>query len=302
MRGFRRWRRIIWLRKCARAARGAAPPWCSIRSAARSWRWRTSRPTDASIGERLHDTAVQDTFEPGSTMKGLLASIALQDGTVTTSQRIYCENGAYTLAGRVIHDDSPHGWLDLGGIVEVSSNIGAAKIALKLGRERFYDGLRAFGLGGRTGIDLPGETAGILRRPASWREIDLANHGFGQGVASYADPARGRLRGDRQRRISGASVRGQGGLRRGGPAAADAYARDPASRHFAQRRAYHEPAVAGRGQRPRRHRAARARERFHGGGEDRHRADGESYDRRLTTRAGWSPRSSGFCPPTIRVW
>ena len=136
----------------------------------------------ASIGERLHDTAVQDAFEPGSTMKGLLASIALQDGAITTSQRIYCENGAYTVAHRVIHDDSPHGWLDLGGIVEVSSNIGASKIALKLGPERFYNGLRAFGLGGRTGIDLPGEAAGILRKPASWREIDLANHGFGQGV------------------------------------------------------------------------------------------------------------------------
>jgi cell division protein FtsI (penicillin-binding protein 3) len=136
----------------------------------------------ASLGERLHDTAVQDAFEPGSTMKGLLASIALQDGAITPNQRIYCENGAYTVARRVIHDDSPHGWLDLGGIIEVSSNIGASKIALKLGPDRFYNGLRAFGLGGRTGIDLPGEAGGILRKPASWREIDLANHGFGQGV------------------------------------------------------------------------------------------------------------------------
>ncbi|MGH7915621.1 MAG: penicillin-binding protein [Candidatus Binataceae bacterium] len=136
----------------------------------------------ASIGERLHDTAVQDVFEPGSTMKGLLASIALQDGAITTSQAIYCENGAYTVGRRVIHDDSPHGWLDLGGIIEVSSNIGASKIALKLGSDRFYNGLRAFGLGGRTGIDLPGEAAGILRKPASWHEIDLANHGFGQGI------------------------------------------------------------------------------------------------------------------------
>jgi len=136
----------------------------------------------ASIGERLHDTAVQDAFEPGSTMKGLLASIALQDGAASLNQRIYCENGAYTVAGRVIHDDSPHGWLDLGGIIEVSSNIGASKIALKLGADRFYNGLRAFGLGGRSGIDLPGEAPGILRKPASWREIDLANHGFGQGV------------------------------------------------------------------------------------------------------------------------
>ena len=137
----------------------------------------------ASIGERLHDTAVQDAFEPGSTMKGLLAAIALEDGVISPGQRIYCENGAYTLARRVIHDDSPHGWLDLGGIIEVSSNIGASKIALKLGAQRFYQGLRAFGLGARTGIDLPGESDGILRKPGSWREIDLANHGFGQGVS-----------------------------------------------------------------------------------------------------------------------
>lgn len=136
----------------------------------------------ASIGERLHDTAVQDAFEPGSTMKGLLASIALQDGAITLHQRIYCENGAYTVGRRVIHDDSPHGWLDLGGIIEVSSNIGASKIALKLGADRFYNGLRAFGLGARTGIDLPGEAPGILRKPSGWREVDLANHGFGQGV------------------------------------------------------------------------------------------------------------------------
>jgi cell division protein FtsI (penicillin-binding protein 3) len=137
----------------------------------------------ASVGERLHNTAVQDAFEPGSTMKGLLASIALTDGVIAPHQQIYCEDGAYTIGRRTIHDDSRHGWLDLGGIIEVSSNIGAAKIALKLGAERFYHGLRAFGLGERTGIDLPGEASGILRKPASWREIDLANHGFGQGVA-----------------------------------------------------------------------------------------------------------------------
>lgn len=136
----------------------------------------------ATFGERLHDTAVQDAFEPGSTMKGLLASIALQDGTIRPNQLIYCENGAYVFNRRVIHDDSPHGWLDLGGIIEVSSNIGASKIALKLGADRFYEGLRAFGLGGRSGIDLPGEASGILRKPATWREIDLANHGFGQGI------------------------------------------------------------------------------------------------------------------------
>ena len=133
--------------------------------------------------DRLHNTAVQDSFEPGSTMKGILASIAMADRVVTPSSRFYCENGQWTIDRRTIHDDSKHGWLDLGGIIEVSSNIGAAKIALSLGADRFYSGLRAFGIGTRTGIDLPGEASGLIMKPSSWRQIDLANHGFGQGVA-----------------------------------------------------------------------------------------------------------------------
>lgn len=132
--------------------------------------------------ERLHDTAVQDAFEPGSTMKGLLGSIALADHVITPAQRIYCEDGQWRFGGRLIHDDDRHGWLNLGGIVEVSSNIGAAKIALALGARRFAEGLTAFGLGRRTGIDLPGEAAGIVRPAAAWKPIELADHGFGQGV------------------------------------------------------------------------------------------------------------------------
>ncbi len=136
----------------------------------------------AGIHDRLHNPAVQDAFEPGSTMKGILASIALADRAITPSKEFYCENGKWTVDHRTIHDDAKHGWLDLGGIIEVSSNIGAAKIALTLGADRFYEGLRAFGIGYRTGIDLPGEAAGLIMKPSTWREIDLANHGFGQGV------------------------------------------------------------------------------------------------------------------------
>ncbi len=132
---------------------------------------------------RLHDAAVQDAFEPGSTMKGLLASIALSDHAITQSEQIFCENGVYHLDGRTIHDDSRHGYLDLAGIIEVSSNIGASKIALRVGAKRFYDGLRNFGIGRKTGIDLPGEANGLLSKGSTWREIELANHGFGQGVA-----------------------------------------------------------------------------------------------------------------------
>jgi cell division protein FtsI (penicillin-binding protein 3) len=133
--------------------------------------------------DRLHDTAVQDLYEPGSTMKGILGAIALEDHVISTSREIYCENGEWRVGGRKIHDDSRHQWLNLGGIVEVSSNIGAAKIALALGPQRFYQGLAAFGIGRRTGIDLPGEAAGLMRPPSSWREIELADHGFGQGIA-----------------------------------------------------------------------------------------------------------------------
>jgi cell division protein FtsI (penicillin-binding protein 3) len=138
---------------------------------------------NGKANERLHDTAVQDAFEPGSTMKGLLGAIALDDHVVSPQTLINCEDGEWHLAGRAIHDDSPHQMLDLGGIIEVSSNIGAGKIALRLGKERFGRGLEAFGLGRRTGIDLPGEASGLLRQPAAWDTVELADHGFGQGIA-----------------------------------------------------------------------------------------------------------------------
>lgn len=134
-------------------------------------------------GARLHDAAVQDAFEPGSTMKGLLGAIALDNHVLSLGREIYCEHGQWSFDGKKIHDDSPHDWLDLGGIIEVSSNIGAAKIALALGAERFHAGLAAFGLGRKTGIDLPGESGGVMRPVSSWKPIDLANHGFGQGIA-----------------------------------------------------------------------------------------------------------------------
>ena len=137
----------------------------------------------ASVHDRLHNTAVQDAFEPGSTMKGILASVALSDGAITLDKQIYCEQGHWTIDRRTIHDDSKHGMLDLAGIIEVSSNIGAAKIALGLGAERYYQGMRAFGIGLRTGIDLPAEASGMVMNPSTWKEIDLANHGFGQGIS-----------------------------------------------------------------------------------------------------------------------
>jgi cell division protein FtsI (penicillin-binding protein 3) len=137
----------------------------------------------SGMTDRLHDPAVQDAFEPGSTMKSMLGAIALEDRVADPSRQIYCEKGEWHVAGVLIHDDGRYGWLTLRDIIEVSSNIGAAKLALSLGRRRLYDGISAFGLGRKTGIDLPGEAAGLVSPPSSWREIELANHGFGQGLA-----------------------------------------------------------------------------------------------------------------------
>ena len=138
------------------------------------------------LGDRMHNPAVQDAFEPGSTIKGILGAIALEDRAIESNQKVFCENGEWTVAGRPIHDHGRHQWLDLGGVIEVSSNIGAAKIALTLGPQRYHRGLVAFGFGRPTGIDLPGEGAGIVRPPSTWARIDLANHGFGQGIAVTA--------------------------------------------------------------------------------------------------------------------
>jgi cell division protein FtsI (penicillin-binding protein 3) len=140
----------------------------------------------SGAGDRLHNPAVQDVFEPGSTIKGILAAIALEDRVVGAHQKVYCENGEWTVGGKPIHDHGRHQWLDLQEIVEVSSNIGAAKVALELGAARYYRGLRAFGFGSPTGIDLPGEASGIVRPARTWQQIDLANHGFGQGIAVTA--------------------------------------------------------------------------------------------------------------------
>lgn len=142
-----------------------------------------SRDAATPDGDRLHNAAVEDAFEPGSTAKGILGAIALEAHVIDTKRQIYCENGAWRFGGGIIHDDGPHGWLDLGGIVEVSSNIGAAKIALALGAKRYYAGLRAFGFGGKTGIDLPGESSGVIGAGSRWRPLELADHGFGQGIA-----------------------------------------------------------------------------------------------------------------------
>lgn len=133
--------------------------------------------------DRLRDRAVSDAYEPGSTMKGLLAAAALEHRAVKTTDRFFCENGRYAIAGHTIHDHHGAGWLSFPEIFQVSSNIGATKVAERLGAKAYHQTLRAFGLGSPTGVDLSGEQAGILRSFPAWKPIDLATASFGQGVA-----------------------------------------------------------------------------------------------------------------------
>jgi cell division protein FtsI (penicillin-binding protein 3) len=133
--------------------------------------------------EARRNRAVTDLFEPGSTFKTILMAGALEEGVIRESDQVFCENGSYRLGGETIHDVHPQGLISAKKIIAASSNIGSAKIAVQLGRERFASYIQAFGFGSKTGIELPGEASGIVRPYKKWPLIQLGNIGFGQGIA-----------------------------------------------------------------------------------------------------------------------
>lgn len=134
--------------------------------------------------DQRRNRAVTDSFEPGSTFKTILAAAALEEGVVGKDDLFYCELGKYPYAGRVIHDTHPHGWLPFSKILQVSSNIGFTKVAEKLKKDRYFRYIEKFGFGSVTGVDIPGEVPGLLRKPETWSGVDLATHAFGQGVST----------------------------------------------------------------------------------------------------------------------
>src|SRR5438132_8634341 len=134
--------------------------------------------------QQRRNRAVADSFEPGSTFKTILAAAALEEEVVGKEDLFYCEMGKYPYAGKIIHDTHPYGWLPFSKILQVSSNIGFTKVAEKLKRERYFKYIEKFGFGQVTGIDVPGEVPGLLRKPESWSAIDLATHAFGQGISA----------------------------------------------------------------------------------------------------------------------
>ncbi len=130
--------------------------------------------------------AVTDVFEPGSTLKAFLLAAALEEGVIESDDIFFCENGEYDVMDRTFHDTKKHGWLSTRNVIRYSSNIGAIKIAEKLGESNLYHYLRAFGFGDKTGVGLPGEARGRLRHYDKWSGVSLNTISFGQGVSTTA--------------------------------------------------------------------------------------------------------------------
>lgn len=133
--------------------------------------------------EDRRNPAISNCYEPGSTLKTLLAAAALDTQQVRLEERIFCEYGSYPVGRHVIHDHHPYGALSFLEVLQHSSNIGAAKIGERLGKATYQKYLRDFGLGEKTGIDLPMESPGLLAPVEKWARINLVTASFGQGIA-----------------------------------------------------------------------------------------------------------------------
>lgn len=128
--------------------------------------------------------SVTDTFEPGSIFKPFILAAALDAKKVNLSSQFDTEKGRIKIGRYTIRDSSPHEILSAAEIMQVSSNIGIYKIAQTIGKKATYDGIRGFGFGGRSGIQVRGEQPGLVWPPDRWAEVSFANIAFGQGLTT----------------------------------------------------------------------------------------------------------------------
>jgi len=131
----------------------------------------------------MRNRAITDLFEPGSTLKPFTVATAIEAGKVSPHTVINTENGVYTLGKWKIHDSHPEPMLTVAQVIQKSSNVGAAKIALKLKSETMWEGLADSGFGEQTGSNFPGEASGKLRAPKTWRPIEQATMAYGHGIS-----------------------------------------------------------------------------------------------------------------------
>lgn len=140
-----------------------------------------NEPTKDSADARVN-SALQNTYEPGSTFKIVAYSAAIEKGLVTPEDKIDCQMGQITVAGRLIHDGHSYGVLTVADALAKSSNVGAIKLGLMVGNDSMYEYMKRLGFGTRTGIDLTGESPGILRSLNRWQPSSIGSLAIGQEI------------------------------------------------------------------------------------------------------------------------
>lgn len=136
--------------------------------------------------EKLKNHAVSDVYEPGSTFKLVTIAAAVDQGVARPDELIDCQKGSIVLFGHRIHDWHPWGVMPVSDVLAESSDVGAIKIALRMGDDRMYKYIREFGFGQQTGIELPGETRGMTKPLSRWSKISIGAIAMGQEIGISA--------------------------------------------------------------------------------------------------------------------
>jgi len=144
-------------------------------------KFNPNSPNDAKPDARMN-RAVSAIYEPGSTFKLITLAAAIDQKQTQPDEVFNCENGAVYIAGHRIRDHKPFGLLTVSDILAQSSDVGAIKIALRLGAPKFYEYIRGFGFGQQTGVDLPGESRGMLKKLDNWSAISIGSISMGQEI------------------------------------------------------------------------------------------------------------------------
>lgn len=137
-------------------------------------------------GAKQRNRSITDVFEPGSTMKPFTIAAALMSGKFQTDDIVYTSPGAYRIGKYEVRDSSDYGWLDLGGIIKKSSNVGVSKVATQLEPTQMWSVFDQLGFGHPTGSAFPGEVAGYFNHPTLWHHVEQATLSYGYGISVSA--------------------------------------------------------------------------------------------------------------------
>ncbi len=132
--------------------------------------------------DACRDKVISDAFEPGSIMKAVAIAGALDFGVVGPGDRFDCENGRWLFAGKILRDAHPYGILSVTEIIQKSSNIGTAKIAVEMGEKRLHNVFKRFEFGKKTGMPIQPEATGIFRPLERWDKLSISRFPIGQGI------------------------------------------------------------------------------------------------------------------------